>query len=651
MKVVRFRSSVGKTVSLGTKLSQGGEGAVYDVSGEPNLVAKLYHNLPKPEAQEKLRAMVVNQSDALLKLTAWPTEVLLDPAQGAIRGFLMRKATGHKDVLSLYSPRSRLAEFPDASWKFLVHAAANVARIFHVMHECGHVIGDVNHGNLMVSPRGTAVLIDCDSFQVRSGGRTYLCPVGVPTYTPPELQGVALGGITRTPNHDTFGLAVLIFHLLFMGRHPFSGQYLGNGEMPIEKAIREFRFAYSTQALKFDMKPPPGTMPMAVMPQSVALLFERAFSPGGVQNRRPHAREWIDALTLLDRELLVCPNNANHSFWRSLTDCPWCRLESAIGFAFFNLGVSRIPGQGAFDLDKVWNAIAAIPVPEPPPDLHTGHLGSITSSSKVFMAKRERQTRLTIKGTVTVLWLFLWFGGVVPGLIGFMGALGVLLFNLRYGAQSFNNLRQEVSVRLGATRSSWEAAEKKWRESASRERFEAEMRRLQEAKQAYQELSALRKQKLNALAVNVEENQKRQFLSRHRIAFAGISGIGPSRIATLQSYGIETALDITRTAVMRIPGFGPSLTGNLVVWRNTVERKFTFNPQRGVDKTEIDRVEREIGVLRQALETQLRGGAAKLKAVRESTLQAQKQLRPHVEAALFAFESVKGDAAALNSFC
>ena len=34
-----------------------------------------------------------------------------------------------------------------------------------------------------------------------------------------------------------------------MGRHPFSGQYLGSGiDMPIEKAIEQYRFAYGKNA-------------------------------------------------------------------------------------------------------------------------------------------------------------------------------------------------------------------------------------------------------------------------------------------------------------------------------------------------------------------------------------------------------------------
>src|SRR5205814_7863741 len=66
-------------------------------------------------------------------------------------------------------------------------------------------------------------LIDCDSFEITDGKTVFPCMVGVPTYTPPELQGQSFQGVRRTKQHDAFGLAVLIFHMLFLGRHPFAG--------------------------------------------------------------------------------------------------------------------------------------------------------------------------------------------------------------------------------------------------------------------------------------------------------------------------------------------------------------------------------------------------------------------------------------------
>ncbi len=42
-----------------------------------------------------------------------------------------------------------------------------------------------------------------------------------------------------------FGLAVLLFQLLFLGRHPFSGVFGGRGEMTVVRAVSECRFAYA----------------------------------------------------------------------------------------------------------------------------------------------------------------------------------------------------------------------------------------------------------------------------------------------------------------------------------------------------------------------------------------------------------------------
>ena len=54
-----------------------------------------------------------------------------------------------------------------------------------------------------------------------------------------------------------------------MGRHPFAGRYLGKGEMPIGRAIAESRFAYSHDACRTQMTPPPYTPPMEAVGPAV----------------------------------------------------------------------------------------------------------------------------------------------------------------------------------------------------------------------------------------------------------------------------------------------------------------------------------------------------------------------------------------------
>jgi len=100
------RGSNNSAIGLGKELGRGGEGAVFPVTGAPDLVAKIYLKPPAPAKAEKLRSMAQNASPALLRVAAWPVDVLTDPA-GAVRGFLMPKVSAREDVHELYSPKSR----------------------------------------------------------------------------------------------------------------------------------------------------------------------------------------------------------------------------------------------------------------------------------------------------------------------------------------------------------------------------------------------------------------------------------------------------------------------------------------------------------------------------------------------------------------
>src|ERR1044071_5673085 len=181
---------LGKAVALGTLLRRGGEGAVFDVAGQPTLVAKLYETPPSQEKADKLKAMIAGGTPALTRIAAWPVKTLHDRPNGKLCGFVMQKIVGYKEIHKLYGPSHRLREFPDADWAFLVHTATNCAAAFEAIHALKHLMGDVNPGNVLVSAQALIALIDCDSFQVQANGRTFRCEVGVPEYTPPALQGI-----------------------------------------------------------------------------------------------------------------------------------------------------------------------------------------------------------------------------------------------------------------------------------------------------------------------------------------------------------------------------------------------------------------------------------------------------------------------------
>src|SRR5262249_51228876 len=150
-----------------------------------------------------------------------------------------------------------------------------------------------------------------------------------PEFTPPELQGKRYASTQRSANHDAFGLAVLIFQLLFMGRHPFSGRFSGSQNMPLERAISECRFAYSSRRSETQMDPPPNVPLLSDVPAYLASAFEKAFGKETLAGGRPSAAEWVALLGKAETEIVACSTNNAHHYFKVAASCPWCRMEQA----------------------------------------------------------------------------------------------------------------------------------------------------------------------------------------------------------------------------------------------------------------------------------------------------------------------------------
>src|SRR5215813_6820508 len=358
-----FHTSQSEIVRLGRRIGTGAEGEVYEIQDNSDLVAKVYHEPPPKEKAEKLVALSRLGNERLFNLSAWPVSTLRDAPDGEVVGFIMKKISQAEEIHALHSPKSRLQKFPEASWAFLIYAAANIARAVAAIHEHGYVIGDLNPKNILVTRKATVYLLDVDSFQVMADGKTYRCDGGFPEYTPPELQGVAFRKVDRTQEHDYFGLAVVIFQLLFMGRHPFSGSYLGAGEMSLERAIRESRFAYGVDAEARNMRQPPGRLALDSMPPPLVELFRRAF----LTTDRPRPREWVDSLDALAKSLKKCALHHGHYYYRELRGCPWCGIEAHARVKLFNFLLNGADAnRGQFRLDEIWKDIERVEPPDTP---------------------------------------------------------------------------------------------------------------------------------------------------------------------------------------------------------------------------------------------------------------------------------------------
>jgi hypothetical protein len=140
-------------------------------------------------------------------------------------------------------------------------------------------------------------------------------------------------------------------------------------------------------------------------------------------------------------------------------------------------------------------------------------------------------------------------------------------------------------------------------------------------------------QELQKLGANRYRLQLHAHLDRCRIAHARIRGIGDARKATLQSYGIETAADISDQRVLTVPGFGPVALSNLTQWRNQQERRFRFDPNKGVDQAAKNLVERQILAEKIDLERKLNEGLSKLTVSNHYILTRRRALLAQAEQA------------------
>ena len=626
-------TSKGTPIQIGRELGKGGEGSVFEVPALANQVAKLYHQLPNAKKQAKLTFMASTADQQLLNYVAWPQETLHSSRGGPVVGFLMPKVVGKDPVHMVYSPAHRRQDRPKAAWDFLLFVARNTAAAFEALHTHGHVLGDVNQGNVLVGGDSKVILIDSDSFQVNAKGTLHLCEVGVSHFTPPELQGLSsFQGFTRTANHDNFGLALLIFHLLFGGRHPYSGVPLkaGVGDA-LETDIKGFRYAYARDASSRGTSPPPRSIPMSSVPDSMEAMFQLAFTEKGAAGGRPTAKQWESALDGVRSRLKKCGASSVHVYPDHLSKCPWCALEQQGVVYFIDMGVTYTATGSGFNLTQVWAQIEAVPAPAPI---------SLPNISGISVVPTRLPANIPGAGTavffrLVVVCIALFCFTAAPK-AWFLIALGAWAAWAAAGSSGSTERAAERAKRKTAedsARNAFNSLVERMKKEAGPDGFHQKKEEYKKLRDELQALPALESQELSKLHSTAQERQKQKFLERLFIDSADISGVGPARKAALRSFGIETAADVSRNRVMQIKGFGESLTRAVTDWKASVERRFVFNPATAVSEADKNSVRSKIGARKSTISATLAGAAAELQRFKQLAASRASALQPQLDQA------------------
>ncbi len=572
----------GTVIELRTKLGEGGEGSVWASPTAANRAVKIYLKPLAPLKTEKLRAMTGIADSTLLSAAAWPIRVVCDAGNVPV-GFEMPKLASQKQLHEMLGAKSRLKAFPNANWQMLVHAAGNLAAAFEGLHARGIIVGDVNSNNVVVQDDARVLFIDCDSFQIRASNRVFRCEVGVPEYQPPELQSVAFGSVDRQVSSDAFGMAVMIFQLLFVGKHPFMGRLPNpgaNDPTNIGEHIASGNYFYDDRAARAGLKPPPASLTLAAVTPAVAKLFERAFR--GQAHERPSASEWRSALTELERSIVACTVTPAHRHLKGMS-CPWCAIELQSQIIYF-AAPTLISPTGTVDdsiwatfpdaeVERVWSEISKVLPPNVP---YVPPAAESTTPAPMGATLRKR-TRIFIGVLATLAFLTV-VVALIPKVRTYeFYAIGTFLavwfFGRSGGGAELAGRRQ----RLAEAQQANNDADLALRTICEGRDFVTYRNRLETLRRTLLDQRAAYDRELAQINKTGEEKARRDHLDAHFIKDAKIKGIGPALTARLTAWNIETALDIDQR-VYSVNGIGGQKALGLFAWREGVARRFRFEP-------------------------------------------------------------------------
>jgi DNA-binding helix-hairpin-helix protein with protein kinase domain len=325
------------TVDDSLFLNRGTEGAIHQVPGDDALVVKIYSDKVEDERVNKLTAMVANPPDDPMSgkghaSIAWPKDLVILSGTGEVCGFVMPRLRAVHPISTFYNLKSRRAELPFFTYKSLCRLGSNLASAVWALHDKGYVIGDVNEGNIMATAGALAAIVDTDSFQIKdaSTGHVYRCPVYTPFYTAPEIQEVQLDQVDRAPEHDLFGIAVVLFQLLMEGNLPFQCAFADPNSAPETlDCLKRGYFPYG-QALH-GISAPPGAPPYKTLHPELQQLFNLCFIDGYQDPRmRPSAETWRRTLLASENDLTQCAMNSQHYYFNHLNTCHWCEQKQRV---------------------------------------------------------------------------------------------------------------------------------------------------------------------------------------------------------------------------------------------------------------------------------------------------------------------------------
>ena len=291
----RYKTIDGTPIRLRDEIGSGGEGGVYELDGDIQRVAKIWH-MERRVDERIVKVSKMCRMDVTLRINddpvlAWPEELIFE--HRSVVGYVMPKVNNYFTLFDCLTPFRRRQNNLSIGPDDIPVLASRIASIFAVLHANKCYVGDINPQNILIRRNSlTPIFIDCDSFQINDPEYPdvpFLSQVGTQEYIAPERAA------TNSPidaSMDVFGLAVIVYQLLMGGVHPFAGIDVQVENIPsLAGRIADGRFAHCWDG-RWRPRNDKIESGFSALPQDVMMLFSSSF----LKSIRPSAQNFRDVL-------------------------------------------------------------------------------------------------------------------------------------------------------------------------------------------------------------------------------------------------------------------------------------------------------------------------------------------------------------------
>jgi hypothetical protein len=268
-------------VRLRRIIGEGGEGKIF--STDSGHACKVYFKERLTENRlQKILLMV--EKEIKIPGVCWPL-TLANNSYNEFVGYLMPSAEGRPMQKCMFVKPLLEKHFPYWTRKDLVQLTITWLEKVIELHNFNILIGDVNPLNFIIKSEQELYFVDTDSYQIED----FPCPVGMANYTAPEIQGKDFASFLRTPEHEYFAIATLLFMALLPGKPPYSHQGGGNPA----KNIKKGKFSYPLGE-KSGIKTPDG--PWRFIWSHLPYKTKEAFYNCFEKQKRIGPDKWLDLM-------------------------------------------------------------------------------------------------------------------------------------------------------------------------------------------------------------------------------------------------------------------------------------------------------------------------------------------------------------------